>query len=160
MAAVAALAPLLVVLLVSAMPVLPMNLKDGNGCPAKHDNTLMFLRFVARRYLVFGLTGFVAFTLLVRMLYFRPEVIIESPVVGEERTSSRWPGQRLPPLYSQYHEYELRLPQHHWHAPSHEAEPKFFFVPGHSRGMIYKCFHAYLRFNIALAGLLDRFWMG
>ncbi|KAI0695426.1 hypothetical protein C8T65DRAFT_584301 [Cerioporus squamosus] len=68
------------------------------------------------------------------MLYFRSEVIVESPIAGQERTSSRWPGARLPPLYSQYHEYELRLPQHHWHAPSHEAEPKFFFVPGHSRG--------------------------
>ncbi len=157
LAAVAALAPIPVVALL-AMAVLPMNVKDGNGYPKNPDHSLMFLRFVARRYLVFGLTGFLAFTLLFRMLYFPPEVILESPAAGQERSSSRWPGARLPPLYSQYHEYDLRLPQHHWHASSHEAEPKFFFVPGHSRGMIYIQFHA--QENRCSTGLTDRFRMG
>ncbi|TBU29051.1 hypothetical protein BD311DRAFT_837218 [Dichomitus squalens] len=67
------------------------------------------------------------------MLYLRERVVaIPSAVEGSEY--SRWAGLRLPPLYSQYHQNELRLPQHHWHATSHEDEPKFFFVPGHSRG--------------------------
>ncbi|KAI1788493.1 hypothetical protein LXA43DRAFT_974821 [Ganoderma leucocontextum] len=69
------------------------------------------------------------------MLYFRMgPVILATPLAGQERESSRWSGMRLPPLYSQYHEYELGLPQHHWHATSHEGEPKFLFVSGHNRG--------------------------
>ncbi|KAI1792658.1 hypothetical protein LXA43DRAFT_886925 [Ganoderma leucocontextum] len=42
---------------------------------------------------------------------------------------------RLPPLYSQYHQYERGLPQHHWHAMTHEGEPKYLFVSGHTWGL-------------------------
>ena len=115
------------------MAILPSSTKDANGYPVRSDNAVLCLRFVARRYLVFGVTILALFMLLLRMFYFR-EQVVETPFVGQERESSRWSGMRLPPLYSQYHNYELNLPQHHWHAKSHEDEPKFFFVPGHSRG--------------------------
>lgn len=134
--------PVLLLSAVPAMAVLPMSVKDANGYSSKPDNALLCIRFVAKRYLVFGLTGFAIFTLLLRMVYFREhESIVETPFAGEEKESPRWPGMRLPPLYSQYHEYELRLPQHHWKAASHDAEPKFFFVPSHSRGTSHHAFH-------------------
>ncbi|KAM5542589.1 hypothetical protein V8D89_003550 [Ganoderma adspersum] len=117
------------------MALLPINLRDLNGYSVKTDkiNGVLCLRFLARRYLVFGVTAFVLFTLLLRTHYYH-EVIVETPLPDQEQEHSRWPGMRLPPLYSQYHEHELSLPQHHWHAASHDGEPKFFFVPGHSRG--------------------------
>lgn len=119
------------------MTLLPINLGDLNGFSAKADkiNATHCLRYVARRYLVFGVTSFVLVTFLLRRLYFH-EVIVENPLAGQEHESSRWPGLRLPPLFSQYHEHELALPQHHWHAASHEGEPKFLFIPGHNRGTI------------------------
>ncbi|KAI8999008.1 hypothetical protein BD414DRAFT_406900 [Trametes punicea] len=95
--------------------------------------------FVARRYLVFGISGFVLFTLLLRTLYVRQDSAVQTTVqtsslLYDGDTSPRWPGRRLPPLYRQYHQYEHGLPQHHWNAPSHESEPKYFWIPGHSKG--------------------------
>ena len=120
------------------MALLPINLRDLNGYSGKTDklNGALCLRYVARRYLVFGVTAFVLFTLLLRTHYYHEEAIVETPISHQEQDTSRWPGMRLPPLYSQHHEHELSLPQHHWHAASHEGEPKFLFVPGHSRGAI------------------------
>ncbi len=116
-----------------AMAILPTSLQDANWYPVKADRAALWLRFVARRFLVFGiLIAIVLFTLL-RMLSSR-EVVVE--LAGQGRQSSRWPGMRLPPLYSQYHQNELALPQHRWHAVSHEDEPKYLFVSGHTWGMI------------------------
>ncbi|KAH9890666.1 hypothetical protein C8Q73DRAFT_747504 [Cubamyces lactineus] len=95
--------------------MLPLSRTDVPlGLHGKPDNALLYVRYFARRYLVLGITGLVLFSLLLRILY-----------VGRDR---------LPPLYGQYHQYEHRLPQHHWDAPSHQSEPKFFWIPGHSRG--------------------------
>lgn len=119
------------------MAILPMNLQDDSRYTVKERASLC-IRFVARRFLVFIiLAGFLFFTLL-RMFYPR-EVIVETliPGQGQVRQSSRWPGKRLPPLYSQYHQYELDLPQHHWDSTSHESEPKYLFVSGHTWGAIY-----------------------
>ncbi|KAI0747642.1 hypothetical protein C8Q80DRAFT_1120344 [Daedaleopsis nitida] len=127
------------------MAVLPMSMKDSNGYSGMSDNARLCLRFAAKRYLVFCFTGFVVFTLLLRSLYFHdPQatetIALEDPEEKpaledpDEEPQERWPGARLPPLYSQYHEYELGLPQHHWHATPHEGEPKVFFMAGHNWG--------------------------
>ncbi|KAJ8468278.1 hypothetical protein ONZ51_g9748 [Trametes cubensis] len=113
--------------------MLPLSRTDVPlGLHGKHDNALIYVRYFARRYLVLGVTGLVLFFLLLRILYVGRDVR-PSPI-SDGNPSSRWPGRRLPPLYGQYHQYEHQLPQHHWDAPSHESEPKFFWIPGHSRG--------------------------
>ncbi|KAI0637382.1 hypothetical protein C8Q77DRAFT_1249624 [Trametes polyzona] len=116
--------------------MLPTSRKDASAFNSRPDTALLWLRFLARRYLVFGITGLVLFTLLLRTLYVRRDSppLQTSPFPESDRTSNRWPGRRLPPLYPQYHEYEHRLPQHHWNAPSHATEPNFFWVPAHSKG--------------------------
>ncbi|OJT11139.1 hypothetical protein TRAPUB_12353 [Trametes pubescens] len=117
--------------------MLPTTRKDASGFHAKPDTALLCLRFLARRYLVFGVTGFVVFSLLLRTLYVRREIpVAELPVPHLEPTTpeERWPGMRLPPLYPQYLQYEHQLPQHHWNAPSHATEPNMFWIPGHSAG--------------------------
>ena len=40
----------------------------------------------------------------------------------------------LPPLYSAYHDIELRLPQQDWTQTEPAPGEKFFFVAGHTRG--------------------------
>ncbi|KAI0640151.1 hypothetical protein C8Q77DRAFT_1153040 [Trametes polyzona] len=40
-----------------------------------------------------------------------------------------------PPTYSEYHENELQLPQHHWDRLHTADDQKFFFVAGHTRGL-------------------------
>ncbi|KAI0373311.1 hypothetical protein BV20DRAFT_989987 [Pilatotrama ljubarskyi] len=67
------------------------------------------------------------------MLYVRREAVFSPAFPYNDGPGARWPGRRLPPLYRQYHEYERRLPQHHWDAPSHESEPKYFWIAGHGR---------------------------
>ncbi|OSC97609.1 hypothetical protein PYCCODRAFT_1376756 [Trametes coccinea BRFM310] len=69
------------------------------------------------------------------MLYVRREPLPELvPSPSDQGSySPRWPGRKLPPLYGQYHEYERRLPQHRWNAPSHASEPKYFWIAGHGR---------------------------
>ncbi|KAJ2968543.1 hypothetical protein NUW54_g13184 [Trametes sanguinea] len=115
--------------------MLPLSRKDSSSpYGGKPDNAMLCVRFVARRYLVFGISGFVVFSLLLRMLYVRREPLPELVPSDQGSYSSRWPGRRLPPLYGQYHAYEHRLPQHHWNAPSHASEPKYFWVAGHGRG--------------------------
>ena len=44
------------------------------------------------------------------------------------------PGTSLPPLYSEYHEAELRLPQQSWNSTRPRGDEGFFFVAGHVRG--------------------------
>ncbi|KAI0829020.1 hypothetical protein BC628DRAFT_1315775 [Trametes gibbosa] len=39
------------------------------------------------------------------------------------------------PTYSEYHEAELRLPQHHWERKQPENNETFFFVAGHLTGL-------------------------
>ncbi|KAI8981365.1 hypothetical protein BD414DRAFT_492453 [Trametes punicea] len=41
----------------------------------------------------------------------------------------------LPPTFFEYHEAELRLPQHHWSRTHPASGEKFFFVAGHVRGL-------------------------
>ena len=116
--------------------MLPLSRTDVPlGLHGKHDNALIYVRYFARRYLVLGVTGLVLFFLLLRILYVGRDVR-PSPI-SDGKSSSRWPGRKLPPLYGQYHRYEHQLPQHHWDASSHESEPKFFWIPGHSRGSCY-----------------------
>ncbi|KAI0781336.1 hypothetical protein BD413DRAFT_464016 [Trametes elegans] len=107
--------------------MLPLSRKDSPL--GKPDNTVLCLRFVARRYLVFGVTVFLLFSLFLRVLYNRPR-----PLPSNAPPALRWPGKKLPPLYPQYHRHEHNLPQHHWNTPSHEAEPKYFWIAGHGRG--------------------------
>ena len=43
----------------------------------------------------------------------------------------------LPPLYSAYHDVELRLSQQDWTRTEPAPGEKFFFVAGHTRGEFY-----------------------
>ena len=110
------------------------------------ENALFYLRFVTRRYVVLAVTLVALTTLIVRILYydgFPRTLSVDLPLGLSTNAPSdplavedpRWPGRRLPPLYSQWHQRDLALPQQHWNAASHESEPKFFAVPGHTRGM-------------------------
>ena len=42
---------------------------------------------------------------------------------------------RLPPLFSQYHEHELRLPQQDWNRTQPREHEKYFYVSGFRIGM-------------------------
>ena len=46
------------------------------------------------------------------------------------------PGTVLPPLYAEYHEAELRLPQQNWDITEPMEGEKFFYVAGHIRGAL------------------------
>ena len=125
------------------------------------ENALSCIRFITRRYVVIALVFITMSSLLFRMYWYDniPRGLfgdVPDPVepLGETSTSPnevpvvvmapappldplmtedpRWPGRRLPPLYPEWHQRDLALPQHHWHASPHDSEPKFFFVPGHT----------------------------
>ncbi|KAI0831752.1 hypothetical protein BC628DRAFT_1349629 [Trametes gibbosa] len=115
--------------------MLPTTRKDPGPFHPSPNNAMLCLRFIARRYLVFGITAFVLFSLLLRTLYLRRENTVQtSPFPESDHQVARWPGLKLPPLYAQYHQYEHHLPQHHWPASSHATEPNMFWIPGHSKG--------------------------
>ncbi|CDO77786.1 hypothetical protein BN946_scf184609.g3 [Trametes cinnabarina] len=56
------------------------------------------------------------------------------PLILKVPASRKSPGERLPPLYGQYRQYEHRLPQHRWNAPSRASDPRYFWVAAYSRG--------------------------
>ena len=125
------------------------------------ENALSCIRFITRRYVVIALVFITMSSLLFRMYWYDniprglfgdvpdpveplgetstspnkvpAEVITPSPPLDPQMTEDpRWPGRRLPPLYPEWHQRDLALPQHHWHASPDDSEPKFFFVPGHT----------------------------
>ncbi|KAI0794616.1 hypothetical protein C8Q74DRAFT_1445936 [Fomes fomentarius] len=62
----------------------------------------------------------------------------------------------LPPLYSSYHEAELRLPQHHWNNTTPAEDEKFFYVAGHLHGIGWNNVLQELLFNAFLAHRSNR----
>lgn len=106
------------------LTMLPTSLREKRAPPAKS-----YLRFMARRYLVFTVVGIALFTLVGRVYWphdgRRPSSDMSASPLAQHRP--------LPPLYESYHEAELRLPQHHWEQRRPREEEKFLFVAGHSR---------------------------
>ncbi|KAH9923952.1 uncharacterized protein BXZ73DRAFT_91362 [Epithele typhae] len=116
------------------MSLLPVSLGDVKGSGPR-EGALFCLRFVTKRYILLAVTLFALGTLLFRI---------------------RWPGRKLPPLYPQWHHRDLALPQHRWHATDHSREPKFFFVPGHTRGSGWGNVFQEILLNAHLAYKMDR----
>ncbi|KAI0644612.1 hypothetical protein C8Q79DRAFT_912957 [Trametes meyenii] len=95
---------------------------------------------------VVGLTLVLTCYFLVRQTYTlqaeaQPVVVAEAPVAPEEleveveEEPPYVPPRGLPPLYSAFHEAELRLPQQNWTQTQPGAHEKFFFVAGHTRAL-------------------------
>ena len=128
-----------------------MSFGDSKGSNARENALSYFRLLTSRRYIVLAIVLVAAGTLVLRMFYDvgfsdrelpSPSLPLGDQVTTEPKPPAdllavedpRWPGRRLPPLYHQWHQRDLSLPQNHWHAASHESEPGFFFVPGHTRG--------------------------
>lgn len=119
-----------------ALPtMLPTSLREKSkrAPPAQ-----LYLRFMARRYLVFAVVGFALLTLASRVYW--PHDGRHPPNGMSANPLAQHPP--LPPLYEAYHEAELRLPQHRWGQSRPRKEEKFLFVAGHSRSTLlplYRC---------------------
>lgn len=117
-----------------ALPtMLPTSLREKRAPPAKS-----YLRFMARRYLVFTVVGIALLTLAGRVYWPHARPYRSSDTSSRNPLAQHPP---LPPLYEAYHEAELRLPQHHWEQ-RRPREEKFLFVAGHSRStlvVLYRC---------------------
>ncbi|KAI9068394.1 hypothetical protein FKP32DRAFT_164794 [Trametes sanguinea] len=63
-----------------------------------------------------------------------PDVQAEVPAEDSEAPPLQ-AVQGLPPLYSQFHDAELRLPQQDWNQSDPGPNEKFLFVAGHTRAL-------------------------
>ncbi|KAI0633646.1 hypothetical protein C8Q77DRAFT_1217981 [Trametes polyzona] len=86
-----------------------------------------------------GFTLLLSGHLLVRHAYTllpAPEPLAVTTLQIESAKASHAPPLHiLPPLYSAYHDAELRLPQQDWSRTQPALHEKFFFVAGHTRGL-------------------------
>ncbi|KAI0717233.1 hypothetical protein C8T65DRAFT_707305 [Cerioporus squamosus] len=69
----------------------------------------------------------------------------------------------LPPLYTEYHNAELRLPQQDWTKTEPSEGERFFFVAGHTRGLGWgnaiqeHLFNAYLAYRAGRTFVFDNY---
>ncbi|KAL7284994.1 hypothetical protein ACG7TL_000083 [Trametes sanguinea] len=116
--------------------MLPTSLRSGEK-EHGHKPRSSFLRFMARRYLILSLIGLAVLTLIWKTFWQSGEWFAPRPFRDTDPPPLPPPPEiaaPMPPLYENYHQAELSLPQHHWEQTRPNKDEKFLFVAGHSRG--------------------------
>ncbi|OJT04561.1 hypothetical protein TRAPUB_4831 [Trametes pubescens] len=108
--------------------MLPTSLRKKRAPAAE-----LYLRFMARRYLVFAVVGIALLSLAGRVYWQHDRPELATTEADKPLPSPPVVLTPLPPLYESYHEAELRLPQHQWEQSRPREDEKFLYVAGHSR---------------------------